>query len=232
MCMKLFNKNKKSITQYDREMIMAKEIINYLGVIKNIYGTKLAKNVDNYNEYIYEGYGLKLVFSENDGLYIKYNDEMVLGTCYMFDGTCLETTKVYIPGKWEKILTELYRSIPFLSYSKRKDDSLYKKGINVLRLIDSLGECTINDSLHVDRNDVYTGNDRKVYQGTTYNVYYDGEVVFSGYVSNHIEKVYVYENGEWIKDIKEYIMKLLEQRNQLKNENKKIKLLRSKKTTN
>ena len=40
VCMKLFNKNKKSITQYDREMIMAKEIINYLGVIKNIYGTK------------------------------------------------------------------------------------------------------------------------------------------------------------------------------------------------
>lgn len=219
MCMKLFSKKKK-MTQNDKLVIMAKDIIYYLGVIKNVYSRNLVNNVSLYNEYIYEGYGLKLVLSDNEGLYIMYKDEMVLGTSYVFDGVSLITKNIYKPGKWETILSELYYSIPILSYSKRKDDSLYEKGINVLRLVDSLGECKINDSLYINRKDQFAGKNNKEYQGTTYNVFYEGEVVFSGYTSCYGDKVYVYENGEWTKYIKDYIMKLLEQRNQLKKERK------------
>ena len=202
----LFNKNKKPINLYDRDIIMAKIIIDNYGLIKPV--DRLKENNSSNYEYTYEQSGLKIVLYNNNELDIYYHGNLVLSN-----------NNYYVSGLWENVLADIYFNI-----SKTIDNnnvSIYKQGIEVLHLIHTIGKCNINDNLVIFRNDNYKNNKKEEYYGTVYTVIYYDEVVFSGYYSDNNERIYVFEQeDEWIDAIKNYRNDLMENRKKLIKKNK------------
>ena len=222
--MSMFFDKKSSIelSQFDKDKIMAREIISKWGNKVRLYNCVLpvTDKIDNdysyyYNEYNYYDRGLEVVFSELDGLFIIYNDEKVLGYSNTDDNGKILGEEVYIPGEWENILKDIYNLVIKVN---DKESASYNKCINTLHLVDSVGSCTINDSLKVVRDDIRLKNEENKYN-ISYSVYKDDELVFSGSITTpDREKVYVYEPGKWEDEIKEYIRGLFAQREQRKQD--------------
>ena len=221
------NNNEKVLTQYDKDKIMAREIIGKWGEKVKLYNSDIKENNGYYNEYIYYNNGLELVYSELEGLFIIYNEEKVLGNKNIFENDDLEGTQIYVPGNWEQKLNEIY-CLATKSNKVVSAESSYERGIEVLRLLDLVGSCRINDNIRIIRDDIRLTNDKNNLN-ITYSVYCDDELVFSGsYVSSNREKIYVYEPGEWEEDIKMYIKVLSIERENLIQEQKAKKLILNK----
>ena len=213
--MKIFKKNyiDKEFSDFENDKLMAREIISNWGDKYCLYSCDSKVNGGYYNEYIYFEDGLELVYSELEGLFILYNDKKVLDH---FE---------YTSGEWESILKRIYSKVLKVKF-KDDDRSGYEKGIDALHLVDSIGNATINSSLLIIRDDLRLGyGDNK--NITTYNVYNDDDLVFSGsYISPNREKVYVYEEGEWEQELRDYIKSLFMKREELKNDETKKYVLK------
>lgn len=214
--MKLFKKEKEdnSITQYNKDVIMAKEIISIWGEKVQLYSPELLINGGFYNEYVYFQDGLELAYSDLEGLFINYKGENVLNH------------DEYIAGDWEYILNEIYSKVSKINYYRNSDNNKYDKAIEALYLVDSVGSAIINDSLRIVRDDIRIKNENGKFI-TTYTVYKDEDLVFSGsLITPNQEKVYVYEQGNWEEEIKDYIKYLFIKREELKKEQTKKLILK------
>lgn len=216
--MDLFSKNSERILyQYDKDKIMAREILGKWGEKVQLYNSDYSLNGGNYNEYVYNMKGLELVYSEIEGIFIIYNDKKVLANSSNINGEIISGKKTYIPGEWEDQLKVIY-SLAMKASSNNNEDSLYDKGVNVLSLLDAIGSCKICDNITIVRDDIRFNNDNNNLN-ITYNVFCDDELVFSGsYLSSNREKIYVYEPGDWENEIKMYIKGLLLEREEYKKQ--------------
>ena len=114
--MKFFNPKPRELTQPQKNKIMARKILEQLGIEKNEYSANISKSGGYYHDRVYEGFGLKIVEPDylrgEKGLYID------------FDNIRMQDSRMYISGSWETVLYELYNKIPLILDKQNREKEL------------------------------------------------------------------------------------------------------------
>ncbi len=180
----------------DPRFKMAIEIVDKLGQEKETYDASLSLVGGYHHDHVYEDYGLKIVkpdlsHRENTDVYINYNGQRV------FD------RNTYIPGRWEEVFDELYKSVGAILDDRRYEASLLKKKQQILKYLCQIPtknrRISISDEIEIESYDDISGYYDEHYNGTTYIVYLNGEKVYSAFKGNGLndDEFYVYKPGDW-----------------------------------
>ena len=218
--MRLFKKKeKKELTQYDKDKIMAKEIVLRLGKKESVYDPFLSLTGGHYDNYTYTGYGFNINVSNRNGIHIEYNGEKVLSYYYYINNNEPNVNKYYVEGTWELVLEELYNKIPIILKNIEIEKKKNEHKLELLNLIRIIGIGEINNTLRISGHDVYYGYEDDYYEGTEYKVFMNDELVFHGfYGSKSKSAVYTYIKGDWEDTIKQYSLYIVKKREEMKRE--------------
>ena len=212
-------KEKKELTQYDKDKIMAKEVILRLGKKESVYDPFLSLTGGHYDNYTYTGYGFNMSVSNRNGIHIEYNGEKVLSYYYYINNNEPNVNKYYVEGTWELVLEELYNKIPIILKNIEIENKKNEHKLELLNLIRIIGIGEINNALRISGHDVYCGYEDDYYEGTEYKVFMNGELVFHGfYGSKSKSAVYTYIKGDWEDTIKQYSLYIVKKREEMKRE--------------
>lgn len=187
----------------DPRFKMAIEVVDKLGEEKDTYDAGLALAGGYHHDHVYDGYGLKIVkpdisHGENTDVYVNFNGQRV------FD------RNTYIPGRWEEVFDELYKSIGVILEDRRYEADLLKKKQQILGYLCQIpvkdGRINISDEIEIESYDSISGYYDEHYNGTSYSVYVNGEEVYSAFRGNGLkdDKFYDYKPGTWEGDIKRF----------------------------
>ena len=190
---------------YGSRLAKAEEIVNRLGEEKfgrNYLGTKIGHMC---TDKVYEGYGLKIVKEEKGytyekDVYVKYKDKRVLGY------------NTYVPGPWEEILKELYKSIDAILDERTKRENLIKKKESIyfaiLDITGREGQVDIGNGIVVGSAAWWSGSYDQNYEGSSSSVYDNGKLVFQKSMMSddrHSGDPYItYIPGPWEDKVKQY----------------------------
>ncbi len=209
----------------------AKEIAEKLG--KEELVNKNCSNFGKYyHNYVYEGYGLKIVKLDPD-----YNNRESVSVYYKRQEVLADS--IYIPGAWEDILLELYKSIGAIQNERKKEEQRLERMSSILRTIERIpdyGEVNIGDGIKIAKYARRTGYYDENFSGIECYVYKNDELVFESFdncsYGSNGPKHKTYIPGSWeekVRQYAEYAERLGKQRKQqeAKNEaDEEIKRLR------
>lgn len=201
--MGFFSKLFGSSPSGDPRFNMAKEIVDKLGEEKRTYSASLALGGGYYQDHVYEGYGLKIVkpdyrHGENTDVYVNFNGQRVLDR------------KTYIPGSWEDVFNELYQDIGIILNERQRESNLLAHENSLLIYLCQIlgeGEIDIGNGVTINATHYTFGYYDEHDGGTNYQVYYNGNLVFSAYRGTiYKDDSYShYEPGNWENILREYV---------------------------
>lgn len=189
----------KEMQSAEYKMLIAKEILDQLGVVKSGYDSNYPYSGKYFQDTVYEDYGIRIVKPDKRR---NYKTDIYIDFCNqrVFD------KNTYISGSWESILSEIYRNIDIILEERKENKNLREIAndlISDLSIIPIENSIHIGEKIKIEKIEVMSYLEEEHYKGTIYIVYYENKEVFKvfdKYMKNN--EIYTYIPGKWQDEIK------------------------------